>query len=535
MGDIGGDWDYIIVGAGTAGCVLANRLSEDPATRVLLLEAGGRDSYAWIHVPVGYLYTMGNPRTDWMMRTSEEPGLNGRSLAYPRGKVLGGCTSINGMIYMRGQAADYDGWRQMGNTGWGWDDVLPYFRRSEDHHAGDSKLHGSGGEWKVQKQRLTWDVLEAVKQAAIEFGIPVADDFNDGLNEGVGFFEVNQSNGVRWSTAKAFLRPVQGRANLRVVTGALAEKIMLDGKRAKGVRWRVGSAVQEARAQREVILAAGSLNSPKLMELSGIGDPEVLGNFGIDVAHGLAGVGKNLQDHLQIRTAYEVEGAKTLNQLTNSMIGKMRMGLEYALKRSGPLAMAPSQLGIFTRSDESVATPDLEYHVQPLTTKALGDPLDPFPGITVSVCNLRPESRGTSHLRSTDPGEQPDIRLGYLTAEKDKLVAVKAVQQARALMRMPAMQKYAPREFLPGPDCATDADLLRGVGDIASTIFHPVGTTRMGTDTMAVVGPDLKVHGMDGLRIVDAGVMPTITSGNTASPTIMIAEKAADLIRGRAA
>ncbi|MGH1367665.1 MAG: GMC family oxidoreductase [Maritimibacter sp.] len=528
-----GDFDYIIVGAGTAGCVLANRLSEDPLARVLLIEAGGRDTYPWIHVPVGYLYCMGNPRTDWMMKTANEPGLNGRSLAYPRGKTLGGCTSINGMIYMRGQAADYDGWRQMGNAGWGWDDVLPYFKRSEDHHEGAADLHGTGGEWKVEKQRLSWDVLEAVEQAALEFGIPASRDFNDGVNEGVGFFEVNQKGGVRWSTAKAFLKPAEGRANLKVITGALVEKLTLEEKRATGVQWSKGGQRFNAKARGEVILSAGAINSPKIMELSGIGDPKVLARFDIAVAHPLPGVGANLQDHLQIRTAFKVTGAKTLNQLTNSIWGKAKMGAQYALRRAGPLSMAPSQLGIFTRSSDAVETPDLEYHVQPLTTDKLGDPLHKFPGITVSVCNLRPESRGASHLQSLDPAHQPDIRLNYLSAERDKRVAVRAVQQARALVKMPAMAKYAPEEFLPGPSVASEADLLAAVGDIASTIFHPVGTTKMGSDAMAVVGADLKVHGLEGLRVVDAGIMPTIVSGNTASPTIMIAEKAADLIRGR--
>ena len=529
-----GDFDYIIVGAGTAGCVLANRLSEDATSRVLLIEAGGRDTYPWIHIPVGYLYCMGNPRTDWMMKTGAEPGLNGRSLNYPRGKTLGGCTSINGMIYMRGQSADYDRWAQMGNAGWGWDDVLPYFRKSEDHHSPDAELHSAGGEWKVSKQRLSWDVLKDVQKAAIEFGIPFAPDFNDGINEGVGFFDVNQKGGVRWSTAKAFLKPAEGRANLKVVTNALVTGLMLDGKRVTGVEWEQGGTKTQAKAAREVILSAGSLNSPKLMELSGIGDPEVLGAHGIEVKHALPGVGKNLQDHLQIRTAYKLTGAKTLNQLTNSLVGKAKMGLEYALKRSGPLSMAPSQLGIFTRSDETVDTPDLEYHIQPLTTDKLGDPLHKFPGITVSVCDLRPDSRGTSHIQSTDANVQPDIRLNYLSAEKDKIVAVRAVKQSRELMKMPAMARYEPEEFLPGPALVTDEEILKGAGDVASTIFHPVGTTKMGSDDMAVVGADLKVHGLEGLRVVDAGIMPTLVSGNTASPVIMIAEKAADMILSRA-
>ncbi|AVO39693.1 GMC family oxidoreductase [Pukyongiella litopenaei] len=527
---VGGDYDYVIVGAGTAGCVLANRLSANPRNRVLLLEAGKSDNYHWVHIPVGYLYCIGNPRTDWMMQTAAEPGLNGRSLAYPRGKVLGGCSSVNGMIYMRGQAADYDHWRQLGNTGWGWDDVLPYFLRSEDHHAGNSRMHRCGGEWKVQKQRLRWDILRAVQEGAREFGIEPREDFNDGDNEGSGFFEVNQNNGVRWNTAKGFLRPAMKRPNLRVLTEAMADTLLFAGKRVTGVRFRHRGRTLDATANAEVILAAGAINSPKILELSGVGRPDVLDRQGIDLRHEIPGVGENLQDHLQIRTVFKVRNAKTLNTMANSLIGKAAIAMEYGIKRSGPMSMAPSQFGIFTKSDPSLETPDLEYHVQPLSTDRLGDPLHPFPAITVSVCNLRPESVGDCHITTADSEAQPLIRLNYLSAERDKDVAVKSVLQARQIMSARALAPYAPEEILPGPATSDRSDLIKAVGNIATTIFHPVGTCKMGTDAMAVVDPQLRVHGLQGLRIADASIMPKIVSGNTASPTIMIAEKAADII-----
>lgn len=528
---IEGRYDYIIIGAGTAGCVLANRLSEDPKIRVLLIEAGLPDNYHWVHIPVGYLYCIGNPRTDWMMKTAEEPGLNGRSLVYPRGKVLGGCSSVNGMIYMRGQAADYDGWRQMGNIGWGWDDVLPYFKRSEDHHGGTSDLHGSGGEWRVEKQRLNWDILRAFQEGATEFGIMPRADFNDGDNEGSGFFEVNQKKGLRWNTAKGFLRPALKRGNLRLITSAHVQRLLLDGKRVTGVSFLRDGREHQVYADGEVLLAAGAINSPKILEFSGIGRPDILADHGIALQHESPNVGENLQDHLQIRTVYKVDGAKTLNTMLHSPLGKAMIGLQYGLTQSGPLSMAPSQFGMFTKSDPSLATPDLEYHVQPLSTNRLGEPLHNFPAITVSVCNLRPESTGSVHLRSTSPEEQPEIRLNYLSAPRDRDVALRSVQQSRQIMTAKALARYAPQEILPGPAYQSDEELLEQIGNIATTIFHPVGTCRMGADERAVVDSQLRLRGLQGLRVIDASIMPRIVSGNTASPVVMIAEKAADMIK----
>ncbi len=525
-----GSFDYIIVGAGSAGCVLANRLSADPMKRVLLLEAGGRDSYFWIHVPVGYLYTMNNKRTDWCFKTAPSEGLNGRALAYPRGRVLGGCSSINGMIYMRGQARDYDQWRQLGNVGWGWDDVLPLFRKSEDHYKGGDDLHGSGGEWHVDSQRLSWPILDAFRDAAIEVGIPLTDDFNRGDNEGVGYFEVNQKGGWRWSTANAFLHPVADRRNLTVLTHAQTDGLIMDGRRAKGVAFRQNGQAKTASVLGELILATGAIGSPHLLQLSGIGPGALLQDNGIDVVHDLPGVGENLQDHLQIRTVYKVENTVTLNQKANSLIGKAGMALEYALRRTGPLSMAPSQLGAFAKSDPSMETANLEYHVQPLSTDKLGDPLHKFPAITASVCNLRPASRGYVRMTSPTPTDAPEIQPNYLAEPVDRQVAADAIKLTRRILAASPMQPFRPSEMLPGPEIQSDEQLAKAAGDIASTIFHPVGTCKMGHDERAVVDDRLRVHGIERLRVADASIMPTITSGNTNSPTIMIAEKAAEMI-----
>jgi len=525
-----GTFDYIIVGAGTAGCLLANRLSADPAVRVLLLEAGGNDDYFWIRVPIGYLKTKNNPRTDWCFKTEPEAGLNGRTVDYTRGRVLGGCSSINGMIYMRGQARDYDQWRQMGNAGWGWDDILPYFKQHEDFHRGADDAHGAGGEWRVEPQRLSWEILDAFRAACAEVGIRPTEDFNRGDNEGCGYFEVNQRRGVRWSAANGFLHPVKRRPNLLVLTGAAADRLLFEGNRCTGIEFRRNGAVERAPAAGEVLLAAGAIGSPQLLQLSGIGPAAHLGEHGIAVRHALEGVGGNLQDHLQIRCAFKVSNVRTLNERANRIAGRVGMGLEYFLLKRGPLTMAPSQLGAFAKSDPARETPNLQYHIQPLSLDAFDKPPHPFPAFTASVCNLRPESRGTVRLKSADPSAAPAIRPNYLSTEGDRLVAAAAIRLTRRIAAAPALRKYAPLEFLPGPAIDGDAELARAAGNIGTTIFHPVGTCKMGADPLAVVDERLRVRGVDALRVVDASIMPTITSGNTNSPTLMIAEKGAAMI-----
>ena len=547
-------FDYIIIGGGTAGALLANRLSADARNRVLLIEAGRKDDYHWIHIPVGYLYCIGNPRTDWLYNTEPDAGLNGRTLRYPRGKTLGGCSSINGMIYMRGQARDYEQWAQLtGDDTWRWDNVLPAFRRHEDHWRLDQpgtaddafkRLHGnratgSTGEWRVERQRLRWDVLDAFALAAQQAGIAATTDFNGGSNEGVGYFEVNQKSGWRWNSAKAFLRPTcYGRPNFEMWTLAQATRLVVEtqpdgSRRCTGVHVWTGQELVHARAAREVILSAGAVNSPQLLQLSGIGPAALLRQHGIDVVHDLPGVGANLQDHLQIRSVYKVSGVPTLNTMANSLWGKARIGLQYLLSRSGPMSMAPSQLGAFTRSDPSQPYPNIEYHVQPLSLDAFGEPLHGFPAFTASVCNLNPTSRGTVQVRSSRFEDAPAIAPQYLSTEEDRKVAADSLRVTRRIVAQGAMAKYQPEEWKPGVQYQSDEDLARLAGDIATTIFHPVGTTQMGRDgdPLAVLDSRLRVRGIAGLRVVDAGAMPTITSGNTNAPTLMLAEKAAEWIR----
>jgi choline dehydrogenase len=533
-----GTYDYIIIGAGTAGCVLANRLTQDTGKSVLLIEAGGKDDYVWIHIPVGYLYCIDNPRTDWRFRTEADSGLNGRSLLYPRGKVLGGCSSINGMIYMRGQQSDYERWADAtGDDRWRWDKVLPLFLRTEDYHGGAGEFHGAGGEWRVERQRLRWDILDAFREAARETGIPNTDDFNTGDNEGCGYFDVNQKSGIRWNTAKAFLRTAARRGNLTIMTGCHVQKLLLttaEGRtRCTGVEFTGGGQLWSATATRETVLSAGAIGSPQILQMSGIGPSSLLAQHDIRPSVDLPGVGENLQDHLQIRMVFKVNGVKTLNTLANSWHGKLRIGLEYALTRSGPMAMAPSQLGLFTRSDPAQPSANIQYHVQPLSLERFGEPLHGFPAFTASVCNLRPTSRGHVRIASGDPHAAPKITTNYLSTPEDRKVAADSLRLTRRIAAAPALQRYTPQEHKPGIGWQTDEELAQVSGDIGTTIFHPVGTCKMGRadDAMAVVDSELRVRGVAGLRVVDASVMPFITSGNCNSPTIMIAEHASDLIR----
>ena len=543
-------YDYIVCGAGTAGCLLANRLSADRSKRVLLVEAGGQDNYVWVHIPVGYLYCIGNPRTDWMYATDPAPGLNGRSLRYPRGKVLGGSSSINGMIYMRGQARDYDGWGRGdgfgANLGWSWDECLPYFLKHEDFYKGADAFHAApgfdptgaraGGEWRVERQRLHWPILDAFAAAAVEAGLPRSEDFNRGDNEGVGYFHVNQRHGIRWNATKAFLRPALRRPNLQVWTGAHVERVVFDGRNANGVDVAPLGGGERMRATLavggEVVLATGSIGTPQILQLSGIGAPALLAAHGIAVRRAVPGVGENLQDHLQIRAVFGVEGVRTLNTMASTLWGKALIALQYAWSRSGPMSMAPSQLGAFAKSRPDLAHPNLEYHVQPLSLDAFGEPLHSFNAFTASVCNLNPTSRGSVRIRGADPALAPGIAPDYLASDDDRVVAAESLRLTRRIVAQPALAAHRPVELRPGPQFESDDDLARLAGDIGTTIFHPVGTAKMGpaSDPLAVVDARLRVHGIERLRVVDASVMPTITSGNTNAPTLMIAERAAEWI-----
>ena len=524
-------YDYIIAGAGSAGCVLANRLSADPSKRVLLLEAGGRDWYPWIHVPVGYFKTLHNPMTDWCYKTEPDPGLSGRSIDWPRGKTLGGTSSINGLLYIRGQHQDYDHWRQLGNTGWSYEDVLSYFKRSEDQQNGADDFHGKGGDLSVQNIRAKRDICEALIDAAEELGLPRNDDFNGVKQEGAGYFQQTARGGLRCSTARAFLNPVKNRSNLKIIVHALVEKVVVEGAKTTGIAISVKGAPRQywLKPGGEVILSAGAIGSPQILQLSGIGPGALLQGLEIPVVKALAGVGANLQDHLQIRTVYEVN-VPTLNEEINNLFRRMMIGVQYVLTRTGPMSMGASQVCIFARSNEYVETPDIQYHFQPLSADKPGIEMHPFSGITLSVCQLRPESRGRIEIKSPNPRAYPAIYPNYLSADRDCQTAIDSLKFTRRLVNTEALKPFIVGEHLPGPGVQTDDELLDSARNIAQTIYHPTSTCKMGADAMAVGNERVQVHGIEGLRVVDASVMPTITSGNTNAPTIMIAEKASDMI-----
>jgi choline dehydrogenase len=526
--------DFVVVGAGSAGCVVANRLSANPANRVILLEAGGWDINPWIHVPVGYFKTLHNPKTDWCYKTDPDPGLNDRRLDWPRGKTVGGSSSINGLLYVRGQKQDYDSWAQMGNRGWSWDDVLPLFRRSERHEDGETEIHGGEGGLSVSRIRAKSEIAEAFIEAAVEMGVPRTDEYNGESQEGAGYFHQTARKGFRCSSARAFLHPVRNRPNLSVITKAHTQGLVFaddDPLRVVGVNYIRNGQSQAVRLNEggEVILSAGAIGSPQILELSGIGQGQVLKDAGVEVRHALNGVGENLQDHLQIRLVYEVN-VPTLNDAINRFLPRMKIGLHYVLARKGPMSLGASQVAIFAKSMEGLETPDIQFHFQPLSADKPGIEMHDFSGVTSSVCQLRPESRGSIHIKSADASDHPSIQPNYLSATADQLCAVRAVKFARAMTKTSALGRFIVREHVPSDDPQTDEELLETARRVSQTIYHPTSTCRMGPGPEAVVDQRLRVHGISGLRVADASIMPAIVSGNTNAPAIMIGEKASDMI-----
>ncbi|MEQ1408684.1 GMC family oxidoreductase N-terminal domain-containing protein [Neorhizobium sp. Rsf11] len=524
-------YDYIMMGGGTAGCVLANRLSADPSVEVLMIEGGGEGRGFYVDMPLGLAFLIGRPQYDWLYKGEPEPYLDGRRMPLPRGKMLGGSSAINGLIYVRGHAYDYNQWAQLGNRGWSWESVLPYFKRSEAFHHPGSEAHGTEGEWSVSDPNVRWEALVAYRQAAIEQGIPASDDYNSGDNEGVAFFVATIKNGVRHSTARAFLQPIRHRRNLTVVTNALVDRVTFDGKRASGIIFSIDGQSQEAKAGREVILSAGAYGSPAILERSGVGAPDVLSDAGIEVLHGLPGVGENLQDHWHIRVQHRLHNTHTLNTRGGTRLGRMLLGMQYLATKRGPLGGSPTLLGAFIKTSPDAPAPDIQIHVSGSTSPSFGGAMHPFPGITSSVCILRPESRGHCHVADRDPSVQPRILHNFLKEEADREIAIRSVEAVRRIVASSAMDRFEPEEILPTAAVQSRDELLDYARRTVNTTFHPVGTCKMGRDRMAVVDDRLRVHGLSGLRVVDASIMPAIVSGNTQAPTVMIAEKAADFIR----